>query len=126
VEFREGDQVRREQVSQVLAIRIEWMGGLLRRLAPGASIKRDDLRLVLMKSRRRWPYLRYITGVQLNRSWLGSDIELAYATQLTCRAVDPSQRIFAEADGELLSTLPVTITMTDATVNLLVPNKSKT
>lgn len=122
VEFREGDRVRREQVSQVLAIRIEWMGGLLRRLAPGASIERDDLRLVLMKSRRRWPYLRYITGVQLNRSWLGSEIELVYATQLTCRMLDPS-RIFAEADGELLSTLPVTIAMTDATVNLLLPKK---
>jgi diacylglycerol kinase family enzyme len=121
VEFRADGELRRERVSQVLAIRVEWFGGFLRRLAPGASLGRDDLRLVLVKSRRRWPYLRYVTGVQFNRAWLGRDIELVYATELTCRAIEPSPRIYAEADGELLSTLPVTITMTDATVNLLVP-----
>jgi diacylglycerol kinase family enzyme len=123
VEFREGDRLRRERVSQVLAIRVEWMGGFLRRLAPGASLYRDDLRLVLMKSRRRWSYIRYVTGVQFNRAWTGADIELVYATELTCRPISGSPRIYAEADGELLSTLPVSITMTDATVNLLIPNQ---
>src|SRR3954469_14903260 len=67
VEFQDGDRLRREQVSEVLAIRVEWMGGFLRRLAPGASLYRDDLRLVLMKSRSRLSYVRYVTGLQLNR-----------------------------------------------------------
>lgn len=120
VEFRDGEKLRREQVSQVLAIRVEWMGGLLRRLAPGASLHRDDLRLVLVKSRRRWPYLRYVTGLQLNRTWLGKDIELVYAKELTCRT-EGSKRIYAEADGELLSLLPVEIAMTNDTVKLLAP-----
>ena len=49
-------------------------------------------------------------------------MELVYATDLTCRLLpDVSARILAEADGELLSPLPITIAMTDATVNLLVP-----
>lgn len=125
VEFRKGDRLRRERVSQVLAIRVEWMGGFLRRLAPGASLYRDDLRLVLMKSRRRWSYVRYVAGVQFNRAWTGADIELVYATELTCRPLDATSRIYAEADGELLSTLPVSIAMTDATVNLLVPQIEK-
>ena len=122
VEFRADGQLRRASVSQLLAIRVEWFGGFLRRLAPGASLHRDDLRLVLMKSRRRWPYLRYVTGLQFNRAWLGKDIELVYATELTCRPLpDAPARIRAEADGEVLSSLPVSIAMTSATVNLLVP-----
>jgi diacylglycerol kinase (ATP) len=120
VEFRDGDQLRREQVSQVLAIRVEWMGGLLRRIAPGASLHRDDLRLVLVKSRRRWPYVRYVTGLQLNRAWLGRDIELVYAKELTCRRL-ATERIYAEADGELLATLPVSVAMTNDVVKLLAP-----
>ena len=122
VEFDDGRSHRREQVSEVLAVRVENMGGLLRRLAPGASLYRDDLRLVLMKSRSRLSYVRYVAGLQLDRAWKGSDIELVSSTALTCRAIGDS-RIYSQADGELLSTLPVTINMTDATVNLLVPTK---
>ena len=124
VEFQDGERLRREQVSEVLAIRIEHMGGLLRRLAPGASLYRDDLRLVLMKSRNRLSYVRYVAGLQFDRAWTGSDIELVYSTSLTCRPVGDETRIYSQADGELLSTLPVTIQMTDATVNLLVPQRS--
>lgn len=122
VEFRVDGRLRRESVSQLLAIRVERCGGRLRCLAPGASLYRDDLRLVLMKSRRRWSYLRYVTGLQFNRAWLGKDVELVYSTELTCRLLpNVSGRILAEADGEVLSGLPINIAMTEATVNLLVP-----
>lgn len=120
IEFSAGGSKRRERVTQVLAIRIEWFGGFLRRLAPGASLFRDDLRLVMIKSRRRWPYVKYVTGIQFNRSWTGDDIELAYATEFSCRPLTDG-RIYAEADGELLGTLPVTIRMTQESINLLVP-----
>jgi len=123
VEFRDGERLRRERVSEVLAIRVEWMGGFLRRLAPGASLYHDDLRLVLMKSRSRLSYIRYVTGLQLNRVWTGSDMELVNTTALTCRPIGNETRIYAQADGELLSTLPVTIKMTADSVNLLVPGK---
>ena len=105
----------------MLAIRVEWFGGFLRRLAPGASLHREDLRLVLVKSRRRWPYLRYVTGLQFDRTWLGTDIELVHATELRCRQLNDDHQIYAEADGELLARLPVSVTMTDETVKLLVP-----
>lgn len=123
VEFQDGDTIRRERVSEVLAIRIENMGGLLRRLAPGASLYRDDLRLLLMKSRSRLSYVRYVAGLQLDRAWKGSDIELVSSTKLTCRTISDDASIYSQADGELLSTLPITIQMTDAKVNMLVPNK---
>ena len=75
-----------------------------------------------MKSRSRLSYVRYVAGLQLNRTWTGSDIELVYSNALTCRPLEDTL-IYSQADGELLSTLPVTITMTDATVKLLVPGK---
>ena len=48
------------EVSQLLAVRIRNFGGVLRELAPGASLDRDDLRLVLFRTRSRLAYLRYI------------------------------------------------------------------
>ena len=50
----------RREVSQLLAVRIRNFGGVLRELAPGASLDRDDLRLVLFRTRSRLAYLRYI------------------------------------------------------------------
>ena len=46
------------EVSQLLAVRIRNFGGVLRELAPGASLDRDDLRLVLFRTRSRLAYLQ--------------------------------------------------------------------
>ena len=48
------------EVSQLLAVRIGNFGGVLRQLAPGASLERDDLRFVLFQTRSRLAYLRYV------------------------------------------------------------------
>ena len=53
-------QTRQAEVSQLLAVRIGNFGGVLRQLAPGASLDRDDLRLVLFHTRSRLAYLRYV------------------------------------------------------------------
>jgi diacylglycerol kinase family enzyme len=137
VEFTSPDgRLRRETVSQVLAVRITWFGGMLKRLAPGAALHRPGLQLVLFKTRRRLHYLRYMLGVWLERPWTLPEVELVPATSCRCLPLDqnpplaiahrPStiDRIYAEADGELLGTLPVSITMTSDSVNLLVPNKN--
>jgi YegS/Rv2252/BmrU family lipid kinase len=127
-EFRDtGGQWRREQVSQVLAIRITRFAGLLGRLAPGAALIHPHFQLVLFKTRNRIAFLRYMMGVWANRPYSRPDVEILPCTE--CRsfqaAVDgqPStaSRIYAETDGELLGTLPASLTMSDKTVNLLVP-----
>jgi diacylglycerol kinase family enzyme len=128
-EFRGPDgQTRREQVSQVLAIRITWFGGLLRNLAPGAALIRPDFQLVLFKTRSRLSFLRYMMGVWTNRPYAGPDIEILPATECRCSEIDNRQsaignsvRIYAEGDGELLGTIPVSIAMSNETVNLLIP-----
>jgi diacylglycerol kinase family enzyme len=126
-EFRHRDGAwRREQVSQVLAVRITSFGGLIDKLAPGAALTRPDFQLVLFKTRSRLSFLRYLIGVWANRPYSRSDIEILPATECRCLPLEAGSqklgtRIFAEADGELLGTLPVSIFMSNETVNLLVP-----
>src|SRR5581483_1232989 len=112
-------------VSQLLAVRIRFFGGVLRELAPGASLERDDLRMVLFRTRSRIAYLRYILRGMFGQPWEIRGIELVYGTKVTCRIVKdvPPQksRIFVEADGELLGTLPADIEMVAEKLNMLAP-----
>lgn len=123
VEISDGAPPRRAEVSQLLAVRIQDFGGILRELAPGASLDRDDLRLVLFHTRSRAAYLRYVLRGLLGARWRVPGIELIHTCSANCRlsAADGASRIFVEADGELLGTIPAAITVLPNAVNLLVP-----
>ena len=116
------------EVSQLLAVRIGNFGGVLRDLAPGASLERDDLRLVLFRTQRRVAYLRYILRGLFGAKWNVPGIELIHAAGAICRDLASSagagsdSRILIEADGELLGTLPAKISLVPDAVTLLVPN----
>ncbi|MGA9042776.1 MAG: diacylglycerol kinase family protein [Terriglobales bacterium] len=118
---------RRESITQLLAVRITQFGGILRELAPGAALSRDDMRLVLFKTNSRLRYLSYIlqgTFARQGRSVPG--IELAHAEHVVCRtlaAESESTKIYVEADGELLGTVPAEISMVPSAFTLLVPRK---
>ena len=47
------DAVHRSEVTELLAVRIRKFGGVVRELAPGASLDRDDIRLVCCRSSSR-------------------------------------------------------------------------
>jgi diacylglycerol kinase (ATP) len=129
-EFRHaGGEWRREQVSQLLAIRITRFAGLLGKLVPGAALVRPDFQLVLFKTRSRMSFLRYMVSVWTNRPYARPDVEIVPATECRCLTSDVGTRspasatpIYAEADGELLGTIPVSLSMSGKTVNLLVPS----
>jgi diacylglycerol kinase family enzyme len=125
VEFNEAGQNRKAEVSQLLAVRIRNFGGVLRELAPGASLDRDDLRLVLFHTHSRIAYLRYILRGLFATSWTVPGIELLYSANVICRDAESSaateSRIFVEADGELLGTLPAKISIVRDAVTLLAP-----
>jgi diacylglycerol kinase (ATP) len=120
-------QRRKAEVSQLLAVRIRNFGGVLRQLAPGASLDRDDLRLVLFHTHSRVAYLRYVLRGLLGVDWKVPGIELIHSTSAICRDVASSTgagtkpRIFVEADGELLGTLPAEISIVCDAVTLLAP-----
>jgi len=125
VEVTEEGPSRRAEVSQLLAVRIRNFGGVLRELAPGASLERDDLRLVLFRTRSRLAYLRYVLRGLFGTNWKVPGIELLHSTDAICRDVASSTgtnpRIFVEADGELLGTLPAEVSMVRDAVSLLAP-----
>ena len=76
----EGEAPRSEEVSQLLAVRIRHFGGVLRELAPGASLDRDDLRLVLFRTRSRAAYLGYVLRGLMGAKWQIPGIELVHAS----------------------------------------------
>jgi diacylglycerol kinase (ATP) len=117
----EGETRRNAEVSQLLAVRIRHFGGVLRELAPGASLDRDDLRLVLFHTRSRTAYLGYVLRGLLGANWQIPGIELVHCSRVNCRS-GASSRILVEADGELLGTLPAEISVVPDALTILTPS----
>jgi YegS/Rv2252/BmrU family lipid kinase len=125
VDFNEtgSREPRRVEVSELLAVRIRNFAGVLRELAPGASLGRSDLRLVLFRTTSRLRYLLYVQRGLFGGTWRVSGIELVYSDRVRCASLPnpDGQRIFVEADGELLGTLPAEIGVVPDALTLLVP-----
>jgi YegS/Rv2252/BmrU family lipid kinase len=123
VEFAEtgSDELRQADVTELMAVRIRNFGGVLQELAPGASLERDDLRLVFCETASRLAYLLYVTRGLLRRSWKVPGIELAHSGRVSCRYLSAPSRVYVEADGELVGTLPAEITVVPNALTLLAP-----
>jgi len=121
------DAPRRAEVTELMSIRIRNFGGVLQQLAPGASLDRDDMRVVVCRTASRLSYLAYVTRGLLRRRWKVPGIDLAYSTKVSCGYLAPSahqeqRKIYIEADGELLGMLPVEITVVPNALTLLAPS----
>jgi diacylglycerol kinase family enzyme len=126
VELRGGTdhEIMRAMASEALAVRISHFGGVLRSFAPGASLSRNDLRLVLFKTRSRLRYLQYVLRAALGRSGNVPGIELHDASMAICKAGwndPPARRVYVEADGELIGTLPAELSVIRDALTLLAP-----
>jgi diacylglycerol kinase (ATP) len=129
VEYSESDSgdSKSAKVTELLSVRIRDFGGVLRELAPGSSLSRDDMRLILCRTRSRLAFLAYVTRGLLRTGWSVPGIDLAHAKKASCQYMDTElakmQRIYVEADGELIGTLPVEITIVPDALTLLAPSK---
>lgn len=135
VEFSESasDQPRRAGVTELMAVHIRNFGGVLQELAPGASLEREDLRLVLCRTASRLAYLLYVTRGLLRRNWKVPGIELAYSRRVSCQYLraaastgctsQTQPKIYVETDGELVGTLPAEITIMPDALTLLAPSR---
>lgn len=113
---------RVEAVSQLLAVRIRSFGGVLRELAPGATLHTRDLHLLAFKTRKRMHYLRFLLAVVAGRHRFSNEIEHVDAHWVECRAHNGSRvSMFVEADGEVLGSLPVRIEAVPQALTLLIP-----
>ena len=116
------------EVTELMGVRIRNFGGVVRELAPGASLDRNDMRLVFCRTASRIRYLAYVARGLVRGRWTIPGIDLAHSTRASCRyRIDPSagpvdeRKIYVEADGELLGTLPAEITVAPNALTLLAP-----
>jgi diacylglycerol kinase (ATP) len=135
VEFAEtgSDELRQANVTELMAVRIRNFGGVLQELAPGASLDRDDLRLIFCRTASRFAYLLYVTRGFLRSNWKVPGIDLAHSGRVSCQyqpapafadGISQAQpKVYVEADGELVGTLPAEITMVPNALTLLVPSR---
>lgn len=77
-------EARRSTVTELMAVRIRNFGGVLQELAPGASLDREDLRVVSCRTASRFSYLMYVTRGLLRRQWKIPGIDLAYTDRVSC------------------------------------------
>jgi YegS/Rv2252/BmrU family lipid kinase len=129
----ESGKQRGADITEVMAVRIRNFGGVLQELAPGASLDRNDLRVVFCSTASRLSYLMYVTRGLLRRKWKVPGIDLAYSDRVSCTylggsssgggAPQAQQKIYVETDGELVGTLPAEITVVPDALTLLAPSR---
>lgn len=124
-EYAENGTPRQAEVTELMSVRIRNFGGVVQELAPGASLDRDDMRLVFSRTASRLAYLAYVTRGLLRLRFAVPGIELVHCTRVVCRyrpsSAAQEDRIYVEADGELLGTLPADITIVPEALTLLAP-----
>ena len=133
VQFSEtgSDESRQANVTELMAVRIRNFGGVLQELAPGASLERNDLRLVFCRTASRLAYLLYVTRGLLRSKWKVPGIDLASSARVSCQYPPASShglsqpKVYVEADGELVGTLPAEITIASDALTLLAPMREQ-
>jgi len=119
-------QARVEEVSQILAVRIRDFGGILRDLAPGATLRKDRLQLIAFKTRNRMHFLGFLLAIVCRRKAYSDKVELLDAVTVECRQHEGSSaRVYVEADGEFLGALPVKIEIVPDALTLLIPHHAR-
>jgi diacylglycerol kinase (ATP) len=116
----------RADVTELMSIRIRDFGGVLKEFAPGASLDRDDMRLIICRTASRLAYLAYVTRGLLRQRWTIPGVDLVSSMKVSCEyredsAATHQQKIYVEADGELLGTLPAELTVVPNALTLLAP-----
>jgi diacylglycerol kinase family enzyme len=141
VEYSNGNGPRqRALLTELLAVRIRFFGNILRELVPGSSLDCNDLRTVMCRTASRNAYIQYVAGALLGRQWNINGIDLVNCSELVCQLPEKSgsdghsndrgsdrsdvhsdDRVYVEADGELLGRLPARMTMVPDALSLVVP-----
>jgi YegS/Rv2252/BmrU family lipid kinase len=133
VEYANGNGLRQRAVlTELLAVRIRFFGNILRELVPGASLDCTDLRAVMCRTASRNAYIQYVAGALLGRQWNINGIDLISSSEVICQLPERSgdddhsdfrseDRVYVEADGELLGRLPARMTMVPDALSLVVP-----
>ena len=123
VEYSNGSGHKQQaSLTELLAVRIRFFGGILRELVPGASLHHPQLRTVMCRTDRRNAYIQYVAGALIGKRWNIEGIDLVSCSEITCQLPQSSQqRVYVEADGELLGRLPARLSIVPDALSVLVP-----
>jgi diacylglycerol kinase family enzyme len=126
VEYVESHSGEKRTVSSfaVAAVRITEFPGLMGKFAKGAELGRDDLRLVLTRTKNRVMHSAYFARILLGQSGPVPGIELVHAREVVCRPMNGSSAVYAQADGEFLGGLPVKISVVPGAFRLMMKSSS--
>ena len=114
------------EVSQLLAVRVRSFGGALQQLAPGATLHSNKLHLLAFRTRSRLRYMMFLLAVLAGKHTFKREVELVEANTVECHAHNGSQeRLFVEADGEVLGSLPARMEVVPQAVKLLIPRDAR-
>ena len=109
-------------VSQLLAVRVSSFGGALQNLAPGANLRNGALTTLAFKTRSRFRYMLFMAAVIVRRHTFTREVELVETPSLECRPSNgSSEKLYVEADGEVLGLLPVKLEVVPHSLTLMVP-----
>ena len=124
VEYSNGSGCKQQaSLTELLAVRIRFFGGILRELVPGASLHHPELRAVMCRTNSRNAYLQYVAGALLGQRWKIDGIDLVSCSEIMCQLPETAQQsVYVEADGELLGRLPARMTIVQDALSLRVPS----
>jgi YegS/Rv2252/BmrU family lipid kinase len=132
----DGNQ-RREFASEILASRVSAFANIPHSFTftPQASLTSEHFELLMFKSWRVAPYLRYFTAATFGRHPNMNDVERVLASEVQCVAAPEHElpaawrkrhgspaNIYAQVDGEFCGGLPVRMTVQPRAFTLLVPH----
>lgn len=117
---------RTASIAQLSAVRVSAVGNRVRYFTMESSLERDDFHALMVSTPSRILAFVYLVRRWARQRWSVSGIESAMCTDIRCEA-KPGQAytrgIYAQADGELLGTLPVTIRSVPNAFTLLLPSR---
>jgi diacylglycerol kinase (ATP) len=109
------------EVAQVMAMRVRSLGPYMRDLAPSASLQGSELTLLISTTTNRLRIAKYVFSAALRRPRHVAGIELVQAQRISCYPGE-DQRIYVQADGELLGYAPAEISVVPEAFTLLCPH----
>jgi diacylglycerol kinase (ATP) len=121
-----GETIERTVVEAV-AMRVSSFGGLLKNWRPGGALNSAELRLILLTRGDRGALFRYALAAFAGRTQESAGIEFHSATHFRCETLAPTEltpaaaAVHAQADGEMLGTTPITVSIVPDAFNLLMP-----
>ena len=120
IEWEDEQGIRQQDKAMLaMAVRAAKFPGLLRRVNLGSALTRDSFCLLLFRTDKVSRFLRYFAGVASGMNWKVPGVDAIHSRWFRCTALTADNVIHSQADGELLGTLPIELSIEKRSIRLL-------